>query len=76
MSGTRAPDNYTGHAFKESPLHNNVSNMLTVHAIWAGEIQPPYGQNCGTLKDDTRYTMIALCLHLKFCCAYQVIGAR
>jgi len=37
--------------------------MLTAHAIWAGNRQPPHGQNCGTLKDDTNYTMIALCLH-------------
>ena len=54
---------------------DNVSIMLTVHAMWAGNRQPPYGQNCGTLKDDTSCTMIALCLHLKFCYAYQVIGA-
>ena len=72
----RAPDYYTGRAFKESPLHNNVSIMLTAHVIWAGNRQPPYGQNCGTLKDDACCTMIVLCLHLKFCSAYQVIGAR
>ena len=47
--------------------------MLTAHAIWTGNRQPPYEQNCGTLKDDASCTMIVLCLHLKFCCAYQVI---
>ena len=55
---------------------DNVSIMLTVHAMWAGSKQLPYGQNCGILKDDTSCTMIVLCLHLKFCCAYQVIGGR
>ena len=74
--GMLPPDYYTGRAFKESRLHNNVSIMLTGHAIWAGNRQPPYGQNCGTLKDDTSCTMIILCLNLKFCCAYQVIGAQ
>ena len=55
---------------------DNVSIMLTVHAMQAGNRQPPYGQSCGTLKDDTSCTMIILCLHPKFCCAYLVIGAR
>jgi len=34
--------------------------MLTVHVMWAGNRQPPYGQNCGTLKDDTSCMMIVL----------------
>ena len=47
--------------------------MLTAHAIWAGNRQPPHRQSSGTLKDDADFLMFTSKVLYS---AYQVMGAR